>query len=414
MFATAHQARRRRQNQPRGVIVVFAAILIVAMLAMVAFTIDIGYIVAIDTQMQRTADAAALAAVCVLPDRTRALAVAQAVAIENAGNDGPPLEVADFEVGNWDRDAATFTVSAGAGANAVRLSMRRTAANGNAVQLFFAPILGQADADVVTTATAIYDQNLCGPLVGIEWVQVPGDPTTDSYRSSLGSYGSQTPRDKGSLCSDGPIQLDGGPVVNGDANPGRNHKTTLTGNSVLTGSRTPRLRPLNLSPVDTSEVAAANNNSQLPRVRKGNSWVSPVDGNRNMVLDGGVDYTILPGEYYINNLTLTGNSRLHFTGPTTLYLTGALDTAGGDVFNDTQIPNNLQIMMTGSTARVAARVDFYGVLYAPNSAVTVDGGAQWYGAAVGRTLLANGTGDFHYDEDLNLNIRTPRRVCLVE
>jgi hypothetical protein len=142
--------------------------------------------------------------------------------------------------------------------------------------------------------------------------------------------------------------------------------------------------------------------------------VSPVDANRNFLVDGGTNYTMPPGTYYLNNFSLTGNSRLNFTGPTTIYLTGSLDTAGGDIFNTTQIPSNVQILMTGPTARVAARVDFYGVLYAPSASVTVDGGAQWFGAVVGRTLTATGGGDFHYDEDLDLAVRTPRRVALVE
>ena len=97
-------------------------------------------------------------------------------------------------------------------------------------------------------------------------------------------------------------------LVDGDANPGRKHKTTLTGNSVVTGSTSPRLRPLNLPPVDTTEIAAANDNAGLPPILKGNDLISPVDGNRDFLLDGGKTYTIPPGEYYLNDLTLTGNS----------------------------------------------------------------------------------------------------------
>jgi Flp pilus assembly protein TadG len=406
--------RRCRRDERKGAIVVLVALLIVALLAMVAFTVDIGYIVAVDTQMQRTADACALAAACVLPDRAEALSVAQATARENAGAGGPELQVTDVEPGMWDRDTATFTASGAPEVNAVRVTVRRTAARGNALQLFFAPVLGQRQAEVVTTATAMYDEDLCGPLVGIDWVSVPGDPRTDSYRSTRGSYGSQTPRDRGSLCSDGPITLEGGPVVNGDANPGKGSRTTLTGNSVLTGNRTPRLRPLKISPVDPTEAAASNDNNALPKVQKGKSWVSPVDSRRNFLIDGGADYTIQPGTYYLNNFSITGNSKLRFAGPTTIYLTGSLDTAGGDVFNNTQVPGNVQIMMTGSTARVAARVDFHGVIYAPNTAVTVDGGADWFGAVVGKTLTATGNTQFHYDEDLDLATHTPRRVALVE
>jgi Flp pilus assembly protein TadG len=405
--------RLRRRRRRKGGIVVLVAVLLVAMLGMVAFALDLGYIVTVDTQMQRTTDACALAAACVLPDEASALAAAQATALDNAGADGPSLAISDVELGWWDRDTATFAAS-GADVNAVRVTVRRTAARGNALKLFFAPILGQTEVEVETTATAMYDKDLCGPLVGIDWVDVPGGPVTDSYRSALGSYGAQTPRDKGSLCSDGPITLDGGPVVNGDANPGRGHQTTLYGNSVLTGSRTPRLRPLHMPPVDATEASVANDNLQLPPIKKGNSFVSPVDGNRNFLVDGGRDYTMPAGTYYLNNFTITGQSSLHLTGPTTIYLTGSIDTSGGDVLNSTQIPSNLQILMIGATARVTASADFYGVVYAPNADVLVDGGGEWYGAVVGKTLTATGDGHFHYDEDLNLAVQTPRRVALVE
>jgi hypothetical protein len=53
-------------------------------------------------------------------------------------------------------------------------------------------------------------------------------------------------------------------------------------------------------------------------------------------------------------------------------------------------------------------------LYAPNATVAVDGGADWFGAVVGKTLTATGNGVFHYDEDLGLANRTPRRAALVE
>lgn len=403
-----------RDNRSGNVIVLAAAMLVV-LFAMVAFAVDIGYIVHVDTELQRTADACALSAVQMLPDKAQATAVAQAVATENYGTAGPDLEVSDIEFGDWDRETATFTPMK-TNPNGVRITVRRTTARGNPVQLFIAPVLGYSQADVTATAIAMYDNNLCGPLIGIEWISVPGGPTTDSYLSSLGNYDFQSPRDNGSLCSDGPIGLEGNPVVNGDANPGRNHKTTLEGGAVVTGNTSPRLRPLNLPYVDATEVAAINDNGDLPLIQKGNDLISPVDGGRNFLLDAGKTYTMPQGEYYLNDFTLTGNSTLNFEGPTTIYLTGTLDTAGGYLFNHTAVPNNVRIFMTGSTARLTSKVDFYGVVFAPNTAVTLDGSADWYGSVVGRTLTATGSGDVHYDEDLDVSdkVNLPKRVSLVQ
>lgn len=50
-------------SQRHGAITVFAAILSVVLLGMVAFAVDIGYILSSKEELQRTADSAALAAV---------------------------------------------------------------------------------------------------------------------------------------------------------------------------------------------------------------------------------------------------------------------------------------------------------------------------------------------------------------
>ena len=122
------------------------------------------------------------------------------------------------------------------------------------------------------------------------------------------------------------------------------------------------------------------------------------------------------GRYYFRDLILTGSSTLNLSGETVIYLYGNLDTSGGDVINNTQIPGNLQIYMTGGTARVAGASDFYGTVYAPNTDVELTGGAQWYGAFVGQTLSLSGTGDIHYDETLDFSseIPLPNRIALVQ
>lgn len=398
----------------RGSVLVLAALLMVAMLGLVAFTVDVGYIVQVDTELQRTADASVIAAIRQLPDKTLALTTAQAVAISNRGISGPELAVNDVVFGTWDRDTGTFSTVNSGNENAVQVTVQRTAARGNALSLFFAPMIGVTEADVTASAIAMYDNDLCGPLIGIEWVSVPGTPSTDSYRSSDGTYASQTPRDQGSICSDGPITVEGTAIVNGDANGSGD--ATLSGGGTVTGSTNARERPLNLPAVDASGVSTVNDNGSLPTIRRGRNDVSPVDVNNNFVLDGGRTYTMPGGEYYFNDFTLTGSSELYFDGPTTIYIDGNLDTSGGDVINQTQLPNNLRILMTGGTADVTSNVDFYGVVYAPNTAVTVAGSGQFYGAAVGRTLEVTGTGDVHYDENLDLSdkLDLPPRVSVVQ
>lgn len=71
--------------------------------------------------------------------------------------------------------------------------------------------------------------------------------------------------------------------------------------------------------------------------------------------------------------------------------------------------------MTGGTAAVTSNNDFYGVIYAPNTAVTIDGDSDIYGAVVGKTLTITGTGSGHYDEALHIeNVELPTRTALVD
>ena len=409
--------RKCHRSIRRGNVVVLAAVLLTTLFGMVAFAIDYGYIFHVRTELQRTADACALAAVLHLPDESDAVAAAQSVATENKASAGVDLSVGDITFGTWDRDTATFTPGT-YDPNAAEVTVERSAAKGNAVRLFFAPLLGTNETDVSATAIAVYDNHFCGPLVGIEWVSVPGGPAVDSYRSSDGSYYTQPPRDNGSLCSNGPIGLEGNPVVNGDANAGRGHRTTLEGGSVVTGNTSPRLRPLNMPDVDASDYEYDNDNALLPGIQKGNSLVSPLDADGNFLVDGNTTYDIPPGVYYFNDLTLTGQSTLRISGQTTIYLTGSMDTSGGRLINDTQVAGNFRVLMEGgpdSTAIVTAGVDLYAVIYAPQTAVETRGSADFYGVAVGKTLLVTGDGLIHYDEDLGLHdLDIPKRVALVK
>lgn len=383
---------------------------------MAAFAVDVGYIVHVDTEFQRTADACAMAAVQHLPDQDAAVIAAQQVAQQNRGSEGPELSPSDIQFGIWDSETATF-VPTTTEPDAVKVTVERSAAKGNPLRLFFAPVVGTSYTDVRATAVAMSDRRLCGPLVGIEWISVPGGPSTDSYSSSMGSYLAQEPGHNGNLCSDGWIDVEGSAFIDGNANPGRGHHTTIDGGSaVVTGNTSPRLRPLNLPGVDVSEVSATNDNADLPKIRKGNDYVDALDGSRNFLLDGGRSYTLPAGDYYFNDVTLTGSSSLYVEPGVNIYMTGRLDTSGGDVINSSQIPGDMRVFMTGGTARIAGSSENHMVLYAPETDVEITGGGAFHGAAVGKTLTVTGDGGVHYDEDLNLDaaLNLPQRVSLVQ
>jgi hypothetical protein len=410
--------RRNQRGRREGNIVVLTAFLMIALMGLVAFAVDVGYIANAKTELQRSADAIALASAARLPDLTAALLAATETSANNQTPVTPALNPTDLVFGFWDRNAATFTSPPPLGRpfNAARVTLRRTQAAGDPLQLFFGRVLGSESSDVIATATAYSDHSLCGPFVGIDWLSVPGNPQTDSFDSYEGSYKAHLARDRGSLCSDGPISVEGSPVVRGDARAGRNDTVTIEGSAVVTGAIGSRVKPLELPPVDTSVVKLVNNNLLLPPIKKGNNFVSPLSANGDFTLDGTVKYDMPPGTYYFRNMTLSGQSTLNISGSTKIYITGNLYRGGGTyVNNNTQLANNLQLYMTGGTAKITSDNNFYGVLYAPNTAVELAGSADYFGAIVGKTLIATGSGCAHYDESLKLDgVVLPLRVCLVE
>ena len=409
------------RHQRRGNVIVLSAFLMILMMAMAAFAVDVGYIAEARTQLQRSADAAALAAASQLPNLYNATVKAKASATENKTTITPALNTADIVYGFWDRDTATFhnPKPAGRAYNAVKITLRRTTANGNPLGLFFGRVLGTNTTDVTATAIGFGDRGLCGPFIGIEGVTVSGGLTTDSFDSWDGSYDPVTAGDKGSLCSDGDITVGGNAVINGDVRAGEGDIVTVNGSSVdISGQIGNRETSLSLPPVDATAASLINDNLGLPTYKPPMSgWIKPLNlGTNDFTLLGGAAYTLPPGTYYFHDMKLVGGSILNITGKTTIYLTGNLDRQGGAIVtNQTQLASNLTINMTGGTAQISSDGDFYGVIYAPNTDITYSGTADYYGAMVGKTLTIVGDAIGHYDENLDVNMGSyAYRVMLVD
>jgi hypothetical protein len=123
----------------------------------------------------------------------------------------------------------------------------------------------------------------------------------------------------------------------------------------------------------------------------------------------------------VRNVTINGGATLNLsrdaTTATKLYVTGNIKRAGGSYVNcNTKQAKNLQILSTGGTIDITSDSSpFYGVIYAPQSRVTLNGSAELFGAVVGRTLAAGGSGGAHYDESLDLEyLDVPPRTMLVD
>ena len=163
----SHVSPNRRPNR-KATIAVLMALLLIPIFALAAFAVDYGYLLWVQTDLQRTADAAALAAVQDLipakdgtQDLNAARATAQSYAALN-GDSGDPkntLKVldADIQIGRYDTSTIYSKVNLLSNGNfdTVRVTVRRDSTANSPVSLFFAPLIGLSDANITATATAV-------------------------------------------------------------------------------------------------------------------------------------------------------------------------------------------------------------------------------------------------------------------
>jgi len=191
------QRRRATSCDRRGFIAVLTALLMVMMLAMLAFAIDIGYLQVARTQLQHAADAAALAAVGELIDdeapaagltnlsddivaaRSRAV---QFAAANTVCNNAPALDpntsnstsgnvVIGYLANPSDQSASMTFTNLNQTANAVQVTVYKSSSQNGEVGLFFSRIFGTNSQAVSGTATAALLNNIKG-------FKAPGDGST--------------------------------------------------------------------------------------------------------------------------------------------------------------------------------------------------------------------------------------------
>ncbi len=150
-------SRYQDSHRRRGAITVLAAVLMVFLVGMVAFAVDIGYLLVVQTQAQAAADAAAMAGAAGLGSGA-AVANAQSCAAKNTANgQSVTLQSSDVVLGTWNSSSRTFTALSGSGtssANAVQVTVNLTSGRGNPVNLFFAKVFGMGHSDIAATAIA--------------------------------------------------------------------------------------------------------------------------------------------------------------------------------------------------------------------------------------------------------------------
>ncbi|MEW4490386.1 pilus assembly protein TadG-related protein [Thalassoglobus sp. JC818] len=165
------------QNDRKGAVLVMGIGLLVILFAFTALALDMGYISLSRAELQRSADAAALAANIELykswgvgasktnaqgAAAARTAAVAVAAANEAAGRSGTYIDSANdirFGYRQWDPAAGQWSIQWGqAPYNAVEVTARRNNPGSNLgdgpLDLWFAPVIGSRNATTTVKATA--------------------------------------------------------------------------------------------------------------------------------------------------------------------------------------------------------------------------------------------------------------------
>jgi hypothetical protein len=139
----------------RGSVLPLVGLCMMVIFVVGALVVDLGYQEALRSQMTAAADAAALAAVVELPNKSRATNAALHYAELNMPErtNGQVLFADDIEFGYWDWPHRSFD-SGGKPFNAVRVTLRRSGENGNAAPTFFLHLFGAQEAEITSQSLA--------------------------------------------------------------------------------------------------------------------------------------------------------------------------------------------------------------------------------------------------------------------
>ncbi len=200
------QSRHRKRC---GNVLLLTLFAMVGMFGVLALTVDVGYLHAVDTELQRSADAAALSGAWELyrqkemfhADTAETIAQTQATSAQYAranhtGSVAPELAAGDTEIGflaNSQTPGTPLDTSDATRFNAVKVSVQRSEAVNGSVPLFFARVLGFQTQSLGGSATAMYLNNFNGfrtPSTGNPNIQIlPFALDKETWDAMLGGEG---------------------------------------------------------------------------------------------------------------------------------------------------------------------------------------------------------------------------------
>lgn len=226
-------------------------------------------------------------------------------------------------------------------------------------------------APLVLQTASLFDRG----FVGIDSVEMAGQSSADSYRSTTGQWGQQ-----GDLWSNGRVKLSDDATVHGNIQA---KSVDRTGRSWIWGRVTEAANAVKFPPVLMPQLL-----SQLQL----NGPKAP------LTLTG-------PASYRVDRLMVGQDRQLivnNADGPVTLYVTGEVK-----VFDRAAImladpnPEKFAIYVEGKgKVQLSGAGVFFGVIYAPESEIMVNDQGELFGAIVGKKIKIDRDAVLHYDSSL--------------
>jgi hypothetical protein len=390
--------RARRSVACRATALVQAMVAVVCMGGFTSFSVDVGLYLNTKMELQRTADAAAMAGVSELRsggDAASAAVQAKAYVKSNAVI-GQPLDDSGVAVtcGAWKNGVF---VANGTPLDAVQVRLRRSTASGNPVPLMFAKMVGINSVDASAVSVARVKPEPPFKIAGID----------SASFSSLGVFA----RVNGRIVSNGDVSI-GYPLglfvgVNGDARSYAG-STRVGSMAQVTGSTARLDDALNYVSV---RAPASNDNAKI---------AAYLDASNNFNAVGVVD--IPAGVYVVRDLNLLAGLFVRLQGEVTFYVTHAFNLAvnvnllGSTTFD----AKNFKVRVVSG-----ATVSFLGVLlstliidlYAPDSDVTIAVALPGYrGRLVAKrlTIAVPAVATFEEDQTLGSPLSADEAIALVK
>ena len=368
-----------------GSALVYITAAMVALLAFASLAVDLGHVYVVRSELQLAADAAARYGVTGL---AAGVSTAQGYAVDAANDnkaDGTTVTLntaTDVEFCNWDKATRTYSVLAGAarsGANALRVTARRTSTNGGAVQLLFARVIGVSSFDVQASSIAFVDYPTPSGIVGFSSITLNNNAFIAGYNSATDTNPTtSSATSAGNLSSNGAIFGGNNNTLNGSVTLGPSAPNV---SGVNVSGSTNRLGA-NLTPPADAAWAPATNPGGVPQ---------------NYVASGNV--TLPGGTYWFTSLNVYGS--LSFSGPATLIVNGDVDV-NGSLLAYNLIPGNLKINQIGTHVfgdddGSGNNLNIVADISGPNSTFVANNNLEFRGRIVMKSITLKNNAEIYYD-----------------